>query len=210
MEFKYLKDKIYKETQPKRINGKKMNGSALAQFIIEIVTAINSGVIPNINNSWDKVVMDDIVSYKNKSVNIFKENLKKLNDSDRIKSEENRLREKEDLFKFLYDFKLEAEMKFNKLIYVNQDILMNQAYAECFMKNKQSLESEIEKILQKSVSDNNEKCENYCNKVLRENYKDVNKNLGKFKVEIKLINFIISDFNLFFRLRKRFMMMLTT
>jgi hypothetical protein len=174
MEFKYLKDKIYKETQPKRINGKKMNGSALAQFIIEIVTAINSGVIPNINNSWDKVVMDDIVSYKNKSVNLFKENLKKLNDSDRIKSEENRLREKEDLFKFLYDFKLDAEMKFNKLLYVNQDILMNQSYSECFMKNKQSLESEIEKLLQKAVSENNEKCENYCNKVLRENYKDVN------------------------------------
>lgn len=173
MEFKYLKDKIYKETQPKRINGKKMNGSALAQFIMEIVTAINSGVIPNINNSWDKVVMDDIVSYKNKSLNAFKENLKKLNDSDRIRSEENRLKEKEDLFKYLYDFKLDAEMKFNKLLYVNQDILVNSAYADCFMKNKQSLESDIDKILQKAVNENNEKCDNFCNKVLRENYKEV-------------------------------------
>lgn len=174
MEFKYLKDKIYKETQPKRINGKKMNGSALAQFIIEIVTAINSGVIPNINNSWDKVVMDDIAAYKNKALQAFKENLKKLNDSDRIKTEENRLREKEDLVKHLFDFKLDAEMKFNKLLYVNPDILLNKAYSECFHKNKESLESEIDKMLQKAVSENNEKCDNYCNKVLREGYKDVN------------------------------------
>jgi len=175
MEFKYLKDKIFKETQPKRINGKKMNGSALAQFIIEIVTAVNSGVIPNINNSWDKVVMDDIVSYRNKSLIIFKDNLKKLNDSDRIKSDENRLKEKEDLFKYLYDFKLDAEVKFNKLLYVNQDVLVNPTYSDCFFKNKEILESEINKLLQKAVSENNEKCDNYCNKVLRENYKDVKK-----------------------------------
>lgn len=174
MEFKYLKDKIYKETQPKRINGKKMNGSALAQFIIEIVTAINSGIIPNINNSWDKVVMDDIVSYKNKSLNLFRENIKKLNDNDRIKTEENRLREKEDLFKYLYDFKLDAEVKYNKLLYINQDILTNQSYADCFIKNKEALQSEIDKIMQRAVLENNEKCDNYCNKVLRENYKEVN------------------------------------
>lgn len=173
MEFKYLKDKIYKETQPKRINGKKMNGSALAQFIMEIVTAINSGVIPNINNSWDKVVMDDIVAYKNKALNSFKENLKKLNDSDRIKSEENRLREKEDLLKLLLDFKLDSVMKYNKLLYVNPDILLNKAYSECFLKNKESLENEIDKILQKALNENNEKCDNFCNKVLRDGYKDV-------------------------------------
>ncbi len=173
MEFKYLKDKIYKETQPKRISGKKMNGSALAQFIVEIVTAINSGVIPNINNSWDKVVMDDIVSYKNKSLNAFKENLKKLIDNDKIKNEENKLKEKEDLTKNLYDFKLDAVIKFNKLLYVNQDIMINPSYSDCFAKNKQSLESEIDKILNKAVSENNEKCDSYCNKVLRENYKEV-------------------------------------
>jgi hypothetical protein len=182
MEFKYLKDKIFKETQPKRINGKKMNGSALAQFIIEIVTAVNSGVIPNINNSWDKVVMDDIVSYRNKSLIIFKDNLKKLNDSDRIKSDENRLKEKEDLFKYLYDFKLDAEVKFNKLLNVNQDVLVNPTYSDCFFKNKEILESEIDKILQKAVSENNEKCDNYCNKVLRENYKDVKKFIKIFLI----------------------------
>jgi len=173
MEFKYLKDKIYKETQPKRINGKKMNGSALANFIMEIVTSINSGVIPNINNSWDKVVMDDIISFKNKALNAFKENLKKLNDSEKVKSEENKLKEKEDLLKNLLAFKLDAEMKLNKLLSVNQDILVNKTYADCFFKNREILQIEIDKILQKTVNENNNGCDNFCNKILRENYKDV-------------------------------------
>lgn len=150
-----------------------MNGSSLAQFIMEVVNTINSGAIPNINNSWDKVVLDDIQSYKNKALNSFKENLKKLMDSDRLKSEDLKLKEKEDLLKFLYDFKLDAQMKFTKILYVNQDILINPTYSECFMKSKDSLEVEIERILQKTISDNNEKCDNFCNKNLRDNYKEV-------------------------------------
>lgn len=173
MEFKYLKDKIYKETQPKRINGKKFNGSSLAQFIIEIVNSINSGVIPNINNSWDKVVMDDINNYKEKSLFGFKESIKKMLDADRIKSEENRLKEKDELMKCLYDFKLEAEMKYKKLLNINQEILITRNYFDCFTRNGQVLETETEKIIQKTLMDNSDKCDLYCNKILRENYKDV-------------------------------------
>ncbi len=173
MEFKYLKDKIYKETQPKRINGKKMNGSALAQFIMEIVNSINSGVIPNINNSWDKVVMDDIDSFKNKSINSFRENIKKFNDADIVKNEQNKLKEKEDLLKCLYEYKLEAEMKYNKILCINQDILVNQTYSDCFLKNKEELQNEIDRIILKALVDNNERCDNYCNKIMKENYKNV-------------------------------------
>ena len=64
-------------------------------------------------------------------------------------------------------------MKFTKILYVNQDIFINPTYSESFMKCKDSLEEEIERILEKTISDNNQKCDNFCNKNLRDNYKEV-------------------------------------
>ncbi len=189
MEFQYLKDKVYKDTQPKRINGKKMNGSDLARFINEIVTTINSNTIPNINNSWDKVVMDDIVNYKNKSLNYFRDAQKKINDSNKMKSDNLSIKEKDEISKILYDHKLESQIRFNKILNINQDILINRTYSECFLKNRNILEAEIDKLIIRSLDENDTKCDNLCSKLLRENYKDVS-----------------SIYKFLFRLRKKSMM----
>lgn len=50
-EFIELKDKIYKDSNPKRFNGKKLNGPTLANLLHEFVDVINKGGIPNINNA---------------------------------------------------------------------------------------------------------------------------------------------------------------
>ena len=75
MEFKSLKDKIFKEALPKKLNGKKLNGPALATLIEEFVKVINSGKIPNINNTWDSVIEKDVSDAFNKSYELFKNNL---------------------------------------------------------------------------------------------------------------------------------------
>jgi hypothetical protein len=73
----------------------------------------------------------------------------------------------------LYEYKLEAEMKYNKILCINQDILVNQTYSDCFLKNKEELQNEIDRIILKALVDNNERCDNYCNKIMKENYKNV-------------------------------------
>ena len=45
MEFKKLKDKIFKEALPKKLNGKKLTGPALVTLIEEFVKVINSGIL---------------------------------------------------------------------------------------------------------------------------------------------------------------------
>lgn len=186
MDFQYLKDKIYKDTQPKRINGKKMNGKILAGFIMEIVGSINSNAIPNINNSWDKVVMDDIINYKNKALNSFKNAVKKLTDSN---NNNNNLKEKENLIKFLLGNKLDSMVLFNKILIVNSDIDKNKSYKESYLENKKILQKEIDKIIERLVSENDEKCGNFNGRIIRENYREV-------------INLFFNFFN-FTRLKKK-------
>ena len=50
-EFLKLKEKIYKEATPKKFNGRKLNGSTLANLIREFVKAVNGGSIPNISTA---------------------------------------------------------------------------------------------------------------------------------------------------------------
>ena len=50
-DFLELKDKIFKDSNPKRFNGKKLNGPTLVNLITEFVEVINKGGIPNINNA---------------------------------------------------------------------------------------------------------------------------------------------------------------
>jgi len=52
MEFRKLKDIIFKEAQPKKINGKRLNGPSLAKFMEVIIDSINKGAIPDISNAY--------------------------------------------------------------------------------------------------------------------------------------------------------------
>jgi hypothetical protein len=48
-EFQNLKRKIYNETNPKKLKGKKLNGYSLCNIIEEFLFAINNSKIPNFN-----------------------------------------------------------------------------------------------------------------------------------------------------------------
>lgn len=196
MDFQYLKDKIYRDTQPKRINGKKMNGSSLARFIMEIVNSINSNAIPNINNSWDKVVTDDIIAYKDKALNYFRELIRKYNDNNDIRIKHNSIPEEKDiLMKYLLNAKLESIMKFNKILIVNSDIEINKNYKEVFKENKTLLEKEIEKIMNRTLNDNNEKSSNFNGRIIRENYRDIERKINDDAYNLKNFGDIGDDIN---------------
>jgi hypothetical protein len=175
MDFQYLKDKIFKDTVPKRINGKKFNGSSLAKFIVEIVNSINNNAIPNINNSWDKVVKDDILAQKIKSFNHFKEFIKKYNESNVVKGENISLSEKDSLIKIFYDKKLESIMKFNKILFSNSDIDTNKTYKNCFIESRKELNNDIDKLIHRAINENDEKCNNFNGRIIREGYREVRK-----------------------------------
>lgn len=140
-EFLNLKNKIYKESKPKKINGKKLTGTALADIIQEFVNSINDGAVPNINNAWDHVIHQDIKSYYEKAHANFRTNLKNINS------------QKQQNFDFLEIVDLIAKYKLEShLIYIQLEILnpevyildeINHNYISLYEEYKNKLEREI-------------------------------------------------------------------
>jgi hypothetical protein len=166
LEFKNLKDKIYKETLPKKLNGKKLNGPALAFLISEFVNTINSGTIPNINNSWDSVVNKDIKDYKEKALNFYK------NKTNRIAKE---TYDQDDLVMTLADIKGESMQIYHKLQQVDSETLTNVNYLNIYQENEALLQEEIKKIEEKLVLSNLETTTNQCREVFKSEYMEIGK-----------------------------------
>lgn len=187
-EFKQLKDKIYKETLPKKFNGKKLNGPTLANLIVEFVNTINSGSIPNINNSWDSVIQKDIKDYFEKALNFYKHKTYKLN---------KQIYEQEDLIKYLYDYKLDSLMIYNKLLQLNSDTFSNTNYLSLFEETKKLLEEEISKLEEKFISNNVESTSNLCRDLFKTEYKEINKKIFDNFYTSRLIEEFNEDFSNF-------------
>lgn len=184
-EFKQLKDKIYKETVPKKINGKKLTGRILAQLIIEFVNTINSGSIPNINNSWDSVINKDIKDYYEKALIKFKTSTKKLSEN---------IFEQEDIIKYIYDYKLDSLMIYNKLFQLNQDTFSNFHYLDMFNQNKDKLEHEMSKFEEIIVKTNLEKSNTLCRELLKNEFKEIDKKMYDGFYTSKVIDDFIQDY----------------
>lgn len=50
-----LRRKVLNRIKPKLLNGKKLTGSMLAGLVQNYVSAINQGVVPNIQNAWSYI-----------------------------------------------------------------------------------------------------------------------------------------------------------
>lgn len=188
IEFKQLKDKIYKETLPKKFQGKRLNGPTLAHLIVQFVDAINSGAIPNINNSWDSVIQKDIKDYYEKAMLAYKYKTSKMNDQ---------IYEQEEIIKYLYDYKLESFMIYNKLIQLNSDTFSNPSYLNQFHDNRKKLEAEINKLEEKIAQNNIEKTTDLCKTTLKVEYKDINTKMFDMYYTMKLVNEFNEDFTNF-------------
>ena len=143
MEFKKLKDKIFKEAVPKKLNGKTLTGPALATLIEEFVKVINIGKIPNINNTWDSVIEKDVSDSFYKSDNLFKKNINEL------KLGPNNVYNNSDLLKQLYTYKYNCLNNFDTLLQSNGDTFKQKNYKRIYLEAKKNLNSKIDSSIKK-------------------------------------------------------------
>ena len=189
MEFKSLKDKIFKEALPKKLNGKKLTGPALATLIEEFVKVINSGKIPNINNTWDSIIEKDVSDAFNKSYELFKTNLNSL------KFGKNNVYDNAELMKKLYDFKYISINNFDNLLQSNGDTFKQKNYKKIYLDAKTDLNNKIDSAIKKVISKNDSLSSNYCSEILNDLYKPLESRLSQNIFNSKNYNDINFEFN---------------
>jgi len=162
-----LKDKIFKDSNPKRFNGKKLNGPTLANLIIEFVEVINKGGIPNINNAWDQVINKDIEQYFKKAVLNYKQRTSALKEC----------MEQDELIKLLYDYRYNSMLIFNKCEQLNPDVINNPSYNHIYGNSRRALEDEFSKEESNVIDKNLSNCKKICVDVLKNEYKEMEKNV---------------------------------
>jgi hypothetical protein len=183
LEFINLKNKIYKDTEPKIINSKRITGPVLANLIEEFVNAINKGIVPNINNAWDNVINKDISDFKRKALEKYKSNTKQINE----------LQENEELMVKLQQYKNEALLIYDKFLLLNANSLSNKQYSKWYLISKDSLEDDIRRIENNILRDNNEKAHKLNQQVLRREYKDITEYMFKTNYNKESINKLIES-----------------
>lgn len=184
LEFLSLKNKIFKDTNPKAINGKKMTGTVLANLIEEFVNAINKGSVPNINNAWDSVINKDINECYAKAI----ENFKKITNT--IKE----IYEQDFLTKKLLDMRMESIMIYNKFLNLNNETFTNERYFKWYQSSKDKLEDELNRIQNKILNDNIEKTKRYCTDIAKKEYKEITDNLFRNNYKVDNIGQLLNDF----------------
>ena len=189
MEFKSLKDKIFKEALPKKLNGKKLTGPALATLIEEFVKVINSGKIPNINNTWDSIIEKDVSDAFNKSYELFKTNLNSL------KFGKNNVYDNAEFMKQLYDFKYISINNFDNLLQSNGDTFKQKNYKKIYLDAKADLNTKIDSSIKKAISKNDSLSSNYCSEILNDLYKPLESRLSQNIFNSKNYNDINFEFN---------------
>jgi len=189
MEFKSLKDKIFKEALPKKLNGKKLTGPALATLIEEFVKVINSGKIPNINNTWDSIIEKDVSDAFNKSYELFKTNIHSL------KFGKNNVYDNSELMKKLYDFKYISINNFDNLLQSNGDTFKQKNYKKIYLDAKANLNNKIDSAIKKVIAKNDSLSSNYCSEILNDLYKPLDSRLSQNIFNSKNYNDINFELN---------------
>ena len=164
MEFKKLKDKIFKEALPKKLNGKKLTGPALATLIEVFVKVINSGKIPNINNTWDSVIEKDVSDSFYKSYDLFK------NDLNKLKLGQKNVYDNSDLLKKLYSYKYNALNNYDNLLQSNGDTFKQRNYRKKYLETKKNLNYKIDSTIKKVISQNNSLSASFCSNTINTIY----------------------------------------
>ena len=189
IEFKKLKDKIFKEALPKKLNGKKLTGPALATLIEEFVKVINSGKIPNINNTWDSVIEKDVADSFYKSYELFKMNINSL------KLGQNNVYDNSDLIKKLYNFKYISINNFDTLLQSNGDTFKQRNYKKIFLDTKKNLIYKIDTTIKKVITQNNSLSANYCSNNINNLFRSFESRLVQNSFNVKNYNDISFGLN---------------
>ena len=71
-----LRRKVINRVKPKTLNGKILTGPMLANLTNSYVSAINKGVVPNIDNAWNYICKNECNKAIDESIQMFEEELK--------------------------------------------------------------------------------------------------------------------------------------
>lgn len=134
--------------------------------------------------SWDNIIKKDIEYYYNRALNSYKNNLDKFND----------VVEQDELIKYLYEYKLEAMMIFNKLFNLNQDTFNNTTYSSMFNSSLRNLESEISKKESKICDDNYNRSLKLCESQIKKCFENIKNKINDGYYNMKTTEDYIRDF----------------
>ena len=191
IEFKKLKDKIYKEATPKKYNGKRLNGPGLACLIEEFVKTINSGKIPNINNSWDSIIEKDINDAYSKAVLYYKSQTAKLNVS------QNKVYGATELLKKLYKIQYQSFGIYNELMRTNADTFNHKNYSKMFYEMKKKLATQINQMHNKILEQNASNSQTQCQNTLVDKYHLIEDKLYNNIYKVKTLTDLGEDYGAF-------------
>jgi hypothetical protein len=171
-EFINLKNKIYKEAKPKKINGKKLTGAALADLILEFVNSINNGAVPNINNAWDHVISQDIKNYYEKALLNFKNKIKNIN-TQQGKTKLSFL----EIIDLIEKYKFESHFIYNQVQILNPEVFntetINENYLSLYEEYKNKLEKEILELEDRFMREEKDTYKKNNSQQLKKEYKEV-------------------------------------
>ena len=191
IEFKKLKDKIYKEATPKKYNGKRLNGPGLACLIEEFVKTINSGKIPNINNSWDSIIEKDINDSYSKAILYYKSQTAKLNVS------QNKVYGTTELLKKLYKIQYQSFGIYNELMRTNADTFNHKNYSKMFYEMKKKLTTQINQMHNKIIEQNASNSQTQCQNTLVDKYHLIEDKLYNNIYKVKTLTDLGEDYGAF-------------
>ena len=139
-QFINLKDKIFKFSKSKIINGKIINGPMIAYLLTKIVKDINDEKIPNLSDIFKEMIVYNIDKDYNLANDYFKNKLEKL------KSEELDLDMKE-----IYSIKYDAIKEFMNILEKYPEITKKEVYLKEYKIRKEKLEKELEKQIKEEL-----------------------------------------------------------
>eukprot|EP00340_Litonotus_pictus_P005854 CAMPEP_0170524004 /NCGR_PEP_ID=MMETSP0209-20121228/9453_1 /TAXON_ID=665100 ORGANISM="Litonotus pictus, Strain P1" /NCGR_SAMPLE_ID=MMETSP0209 /ASSEMBLY_ACC=CAM_ASM_000301 /LENGTH=613 /DNA_ID=CAMNT_0010812461 /DNA_START=48 /DNA_END=1886 /DNA_ORIENTATION=- len=190
-----MKSEIYKHSQSKRFQGKKLTGASLFELINIFVKTINEGGVPNISNAWESVIMNDINDHYQKALNIYTALEKEYSDLFRPERKVTESIPYEELVKRLTTAKKESLLCLLQVKMMNRDAFsFNKRYNIHFEDRRNSLVLEIKKINKRLFLGYDSFCEKLNENILRVHAKEIERDISNRTFNEKnYLNFVDAE-----------------
>jgi len=152
LDYNVLKNKIFKESKAKKFRGKALNGITLANLLSSFIDSINKGLVPNITNTWDSIIKDEINDCFESVLSKFKNSLTNFSFENYEQDEIIRLLSKE------YNKACISALDFLKK---KQNVLFNNNYMQYYKKKERNMKNQCENFMKKREEDNYENTKKY-------------------------------------------------
>ena len=166
---KIFKNKVFKKTKPKRLNGKTLTGAMLVEFVQNIIDSINAGCIPVIEDSWRYIMKNECIKNTKELINKFVLDIHQYKDQNKNKND------------FLKNIKKYTKNSADKYI---KDFMNNNLIDD------EESKKEFTEKLQKKINQELVKFNKEINKITEEKFEnDLSKETNKFIDSLKDVDY---------------------